>query len=36
MGRIQDGRLLLDPRTLADEEIDLAAGAVRAAMAGAR
>jgi L-seryl-tRNA(Ser) seleniumtransferase len=28
VGRIQDGRLLLDPRTLADEEIDL----VRAAL----
>ena len=27
-GRIQDGRLLLDPRTLADDEIDL----VRAAL----
>ena len=36
IGRIQDGRLLLDPRTLADEEVDLAAAAVRAAMAGAR
>jgi L-seryl-tRNA(Ser) seleniumtransferase len=23
VGRIQDGRLLLDPRTLADDEIDL-------------
>ena len=29
VGRIQDGRLLLDPRTLADDEIDL----VRAALA---
>ena len=29
VGRIQDGRLLLDPRTLAEEEIDL----VRAALA---
>jgi hypothetical protein len=28
IGRIQDGRLLLDPRTLADDEIDL----VRAAL----
>jgi L-seryl-tRNA(Ser) seleniumtransferase len=28
VGRIQDGRLLLDPRTLADDEIDL----VRAAL----
>src|SRR4051794_17142654 len=31
IGRIQDGRLLLDPRTLTDEEADLAAGVVRAA-----
>ena len=31
VGRIQDGRLLLDPRTLTDEEADLAAGVVRAA-----
>jgi L-seryl-tRNA(Ser) seleniumtransferase len=31
VGRIQDGRLLLDPRTLTDAEADLAAGAVRAA-----
>jgi L-seryl-tRNA(Ser) seleniumtransferase len=31
VGRIQDGRLLLDPRTLTDEEADLAAQAVRAA-----
>jgi L-seryl-tRNA(Ser) seleniumtransferase len=30
-GRIERGRLLLDPRTLADDEIELAAGAVRAA-----
>ena len=30
VGRIQDGRLLLDPRTLADDEIEL----VRAALAG--
>ena len=29
VGRIQDGRLLLDPRTLADDEIELAARAVR-------
>jgi hypothetical protein len=28
VGRIQDGRLLLDPRTLADDEIDL----IRAAL----
>jgi L-seryl-tRNA(Ser) seleniumtransferase len=31
IGRIQDGRLLLDPRTLTDEETDLAGGVVRAA-----
>ena len=31
VGRIADGRLLLDPRTLADEEADVAARAVRAA-----
>ena len=32
VGRIQDGRLLLDPRTLTEEEIELVAGAVRAAL----
>jgi L-seryl-tRNA(Ser) seleniumtransferase len=31
VGRIQDGRLLLDPRTLTDAEADLAARVVRAA-----
>jgi L-seryl-tRNA(Ser) seleniumtransferase len=31
VGRIQDGRLLLDPRTLTDEEADQAARVVRAA-----
>jgi L-seryl-tRNA(Ser) seleniumtransferase len=31
VGRIQDGRLLLDPRTLDDEEAQVAAQAVRAA-----
>ena len=31
VGRIADGRLLLDPRTLTDEEADQAAAAVRAA-----
>jgi L-seryl-tRNA(Ser) seleniumtransferase len=31
VGRIADGRLLLDVRTLSDEEADLAAAAVRAA-----
>ncbi len=33
LGRIERGRLLLDPRTLADGELDAAAGAVRAAAA---
>jgi L-seryl-tRNA(Ser) seleniumtransferase len=33
VGRIADGRLLLDVRTLTDEEADLAAAAVRAAQA---
>jgi L-seryl-tRNA(Ser) seleniumtransferase len=33
VGRIQDGRLLLDARTLADDEVEAAAGAVRAALA---
>jgi L-seryl-tRNA(Ser) seleniumtransferase len=33
VGRIQDGRLLLDPRTLEDAEIDLAARAVAGALA---
>jgi L-seryl-tRNA(Ser) seleniumtransferase len=28
IGRIEDGRLLLDPRTLADDEIDLVAAAL--------
>ncbi len=32
VGRIQDGRLLLDPRTLAEEEISVVATAVRAAL----
>ena len=32
VGRIQDGRLLLDPRTLAEDEIAAVAGAVRAAL----
>jgi L-seryl-tRNA(Ser) seleniumtransferase len=32
VGRIQDGRLLLDPRTLTEEEIEPVAGAVRAAL----
>jgi L-seryl-tRNA(Ser) seleniumtransferase len=31
VGRVQDGRLLLDPRTLADDEVDLVAAAVRSA-----
>jgi L-seryl-tRNA(Ser) seleniumtransferase len=33
VGRIQDGRLLLDPRTLADEDVDLVAAAVAATRA---
>jgi L-seryl-tRNA(Ser) seleniumtransferase len=32
VGRIQDGRLLLDPRTLGEDELDVVAGAVRAAL----
>jgi L-seryl-tRNA(Ser) seleniumtransferase len=32
IGRIHDGRLLLDPRTLADDEVPQAAAAVRAAL----
>jgi L-seryl-tRNA(Ser) seleniumtransferase len=31
IGRIQDGRLLLDARTLADDEVDMVAAALRAA-----
>jgi L-seryl-tRNA(Ser) seleniumtransferase len=31
IGRIEDGRLLLDPRTLADAEVEVAAAAIRAA-----
>ena len=34
VGRIQDGRLLLDPRTLAEDDVDVVAAAVRAARAG--
>ncbi len=30
IGRIEDGRLLLDPRTLADDELELVARAVSA------
>jgi L-seryl-tRNA(Ser) seleniumtransferase len=33
-GRVQHGRLLLDPRTVADEELPQLAAAVRAALAG--
>jgi L-seryl-tRNA(Ser) seleniumtransferase len=32
VGRIQEGRLLLDPRTLSDEEVDAAAAAVAAGL----
>jgi len=35
VARIEDGKLLLDTRTLADDELDLAAAAVRAALLGA-
>ncbi len=31
LGRLEDGRLLLDPRTLADDEVEAAADAVRVA-----
>jgi L-seryl-tRNA(Ser) seleniumtransferase len=34
IARIHEGRLLLDPRTLADPEVPLVAGAVRGALAG--
>ncbi len=34
VGRIRDGRLLLDPRTLADDEVEDVARAVRAAATG--
>ena len=34
VGRIERGRLLLDPRTLADDEVELAAEAVRRARGG--
>jgi L-seryl-tRNA(Ser) seleniumtransferase len=33
IGRIHEGRLVLDPRTLADDELDAVAGAARAALA---
>ncbi|MBV9049623.1 MAG: hypothetical protein JOY58_15205, partial [Solirubrobacterales bacterium] len=32
IGRIEDGQVLLDPRTLADAEVPLAAAAVRSAL----
>jgi hypothetical protein len=32
--RIADGRVLLDPRTMTDAEVDLAAAVVRAALTG--
>jgi L-seryl-tRNA(Ser) seleniumtransferase len=32
IGRIHDGRVLLDPRTLSDDEVELAAGGARAAL----
>jgi L-seryl-tRNA(Ser) seleniumtransferase len=36
IGRIHDGRVLLDPRTLSDDEVGLAAGAALAALGGAQ
>jgi L-seryl-tRNA(Ser) seleniumtransferase len=35
IGRIHDGQVLLDPRTLSDDEVGLAAGASRAALGAA-
>jgi len=35
VARIEDGRVLLDPRTLAPDELEPAAAAVRAALAAA-
>jgi hypothetical protein len=35
MGRIHEGRLVLDPRTLTDDELDVVAAAARAALATA-
>jgi len=32
IGRIHDGRVLLDPRTLSDDELELAAAGARAAL----
>jgi L-seryl-tRNA(Ser) seleniumtransferase len=34
IGRIHDGRVLLDPRTLTDDEVPIVIGAVRGALAG--
>ena len=34
VARIHDGQVLLDPRTLADDEVELVAGAARAALSG--
>ena len=34
IARIHDGQVLLDPRTLADDEVELVAGAARAALSG--
>ena len=36
LGRVEDDRLLLDPRTLADDEVDAVARAVLAARAAQR
>ncbi len=35
IARVHDGRVLLDPRTLTDAEVDLVLAAVRRALAGA-
>jgi L-seryl-tRNA(Ser) seleniumtransferase len=35
LGRVSDGRLVLDPRTIADNEVDLVIAAARGAVAGA-
>jgi L-seryl-tRNA(Ser) seleniumtransferase len=34
IARIHDGRVLVDPRTIADDEVDTVVGAVRRALAG--
>ena len=34
IARIHDGRLLLDPRTLTDDDVEPLVGAVRSALSG--